>query len=122
MLDSHALYWWVTGSSRLSKPALDVIAEETNEVLVSAASFYELGLKIRRGLIPGDLGELRDAVLQDGFTRLAVDERHAGEAAMLDWDHRDPWDRILAAQARVELCSLVSVDQVFDGIEVERVW
>lgn len=122
LLDSHTVYWWVTGSSRLSAKARRLILDRGNGLLVSAVSIYEIELKVRRGRLHLPPQEMRAALRRNAVEDLAVTHEHAEYAACLDWEHRDPWDRILAAQASLENCTLVSVDRVFDDAGVYRQW
>ena len=122
LLDSHAVYWWMAGSTRLSETARGLILDTDNDLLVSAVSIYEIELKARRGRVDLPPQELRAALRRNAVGDLAITHEHAEYAACLDWDHRDPWDRLLAAQARLEGCALVSIDEVFDGIGVVRRW
>ena len=122
LLDSHAVYWWMAGSERLSRQARELILDIDNELMVSAVSIYEIELKAKRGGVDLPPQELRAALRRNAVRDLAVTHEHAEYAACLDWDHRDPWDRLLASQARLESCALVSTDEVFDGIGVDRHW
>ena len=122
LLDSHAVYWWMTGSVRLSDTARALIADDTNTLLVSAVSIYEIELKAKRRRVDLPPQELRAALRRNVVEELAITHDHAEYAAHLEWEHRDPWDRLLAAQARLENCALVSVDEVFDGIDIDRRW
>lgn len=122
LLDSHAVYWWVTGSTRLSGTAREIVLDSSNTVLVSAVSIYEIELKAARRRMDLPPRELRAVLRRNAVEELSVSHDHAEQAAHLDWDHRDPWDRMLAAQARLENCALVSVDEVFDGIGIDRRW
>lgn len=122
LLDSHAVYWWTIGSGRLSPKARTLIEDKANAILVSAVSFYELDNKMRLNKLDLKPQELRAAVTESGLRTLAISDLHAELAASFDWDHRDPWDRILAAQARLEHCTFVSTDLAFDAILHERVW
>ncbi len=122
LLDSHAVYWWTIGSDRLSATARSLIEDKANIILVSAVSFYELDNKMRLKKLDLKPQELRAAVMASGLQTLAISDLHAELAAAFDWDHRDPWDRILAAQARLEHCTFVSTDVVFDAVIPERVW
>ncbi|ACE94940.1 PilT domain-containing protein (plasmid) [Rhizobium phaseoli] len=122
LLDSHAVYWWTIGSGRLSDKARRLIEDKANNVLVSAVSFYELDNKMRLKKLDLKPQELRAAVTASGLQTLGISDLHAELAASFDWDHRDPWDRILAAQTRLEHCAFVSTDVVFDAILHERVW
>ena len=124
LLDSHTAYWWIAGDDRLSNCAEELILDDTNVVLVSAVSIYELEFKIKFkrnqiNLCPQVLIEtLRDNDIEE----LSVTHHHAEHAACFDWDHRDPWDRLLAAQAILEECVLVSVDREFDQVMTDRRW
>ena len=122
LLDSHAVLWWLTDSNRLSRKAAEAIADRANSVLVSAASCYELHYKASRGRLAVQSQALDTALDASGFESLAISSLHATEAGRLGWAHGDPWDRILAAQARLENCALVSLDEAFDKIGLERLW
>jgi PIN domain nuclease of toxin-antitoxin system len=122
LLDSHAVYWWTIGSDRLSGKARTLIEDKANTILVSAVSFYELDNKMRQKKLDLKPQELRAAVAASGLQTLDISDLHAELAAAFDWEHRDPWDRILAAQARLEHCTFVSTDGVFDAVLHERVW
>ena len=122
LLDSHAVYWWTIGSDRLSVTARLLIENKANTILVSAVSFYELDNKMRLKKLDLKPQELRAAVSDSGLQTLAITDLHAELAASFEWDHRDPWDRILAAQVRLEHCAFVSVDGAFDAVLHERVW
>ena len=122
LLDSHAVYWWMTGSARLSAAARELILDSANAVLVSAVSIYEIELKAGRRRVNLPPQELRAALRRNAVEELAITHDHAEYAAHLEWAHRDPWDRLLAAQALLENCVLVSVDKVFDGTSVDRRW
>ena len=122
LLDSHAVYWWMTGSAKLSPAARALIVNRENAVLVSAVSIYEIELKAGRQRVDLPPQELRAALRRNVVDELPVTHDHAEYAAQLEWEHRDPWDRLLAAQALLESCALVSVDRVFDGTAVDRRW
>lgn len=122
LLDTHALHWWLIDSPRLSTPARAAIADADNEVLASAASGYELAQLIRLGRIVGDVAELLPAVRASRFGMLALTIEHAIEAGSLPGPHRDPWDRLLMAQARIERLTVVTVDHVFHNYGVPVLW
>ena len=122
LLDSHAVYWWIAGSTRLSGTARELIVDRANSLLVSAVSIYEIELKAGRRHIDLPPQELRAAIRRNAVEDLSITHEHAEYAAQLDWDHRDPWDRLLAAQARLENCALLSLDEVFDTIGIDRRW
>lgn len=122
LLDSHAVYWWTIGSDRLSSRARSLIEDKNNTILVSAVSFYELNTKMRLNKLDLQPQELRTALRASGLQTIAISDLHAEFAAAFDWQHRDPWDRLLAAQTRLECCALISLDSAFDAILEERVW
>ncbi|WP_107676130.1 PIN domain-containing protein [Agrobacterium sp. LAD9] len=100
LLDSHAVYWWAIGSDRLSETARSIIEDKANTIFVSAVTFYELDNKMRLRKLDLKPQELRAAVTASGLQTLAITDLHAELAACFDWDHPDPWDRLLAAQTR----------------------
>ena len=112
----------MAGSARLSETARALILDNRHSLVVSAVSIYEIELKAKRRRVDLPPQELRAALRRNAIEDLAITHEHAEYAACLDWDHRDPWDRLLAAQARLEACTLVSADPVFDGLGVERRW
>lgn len=122
LLDSHAVYWWLTGSARLSAVARNLIVDSANLLQVSAVSIYEIELKAKRRRVDLPPQELRAALRRNAVEALSITHDHAEYAAQLGWDHRDPWDRLLAAQARLENSVLVSIDRVFDDIGIDRRW
>lgn len=99
-----------------------MIEDKANTILVSAVSFYELDNKIRARKLDLKPQELRAAVRASGLQMLAITDLHAELAASFDWDHHDPWDRLLAAQTRLEHCAFVSLDGAFDAVLNERIW
>ena len=125
LLDTHALLWWLDGDRRLSRKARGAIADEHATVLVSAASAWEIATKFRLGKLPGasDVADdVAGCVAGQGFESLDITIRHAQRAGRLGGDHRDPFDRMLIAQAQMEDVSIVSDDGVFDVYGVSRVW
>lgn len=111
LLDTHILIWWVTGSRKLSKSLHDRIRADENDVSVSAATFWEIAIKSRLGRIDIDLEDLRSAVRADGFTEIPVQIEHTLRLKMLPDHHRDPFDRLLIAQAIAEGHRLVTRDK-----------
>ena len=125
LLDTHALIWWLAGDTQLSRAAKAAIADETNEVHVSAASAWEIATKYRRGKLPGAgplMVDFAREVRQQGFIALPITLEHGQVAGSLPGDHGDPFDRMLIAQAREEKMALVSNETLFDLFGVTRLW
>lgn len=125
LLDTHALLWWLAGDDQLSAAAREAISDEENEVFDSAASAWEVATKHRIGKLPG-AGPLAVDILREirrqGFVALPISVEHGQAAGSLPGHHRDPFDRMLIAQARDERLALVSIERVFDDYGIERVW
>lgn len=125
LLDTHALLWWWKDDPRLSQRAAEAISNEANTVLVSAASAWEIATKHRIGKLPGvetALREFNELIVADGFSHLAVAHNHAIKAGGFDVEHRDPFDRMLAAQAMIEGAALVTDDAAMRLFRVESFW
>jgi len=125
LLDTHALLWWLAGDRRLPESAQRIIGDETNDIYVSAASAWEIATKLRLGKLHDPEGisvALRRHVAAQGFLELPITLEHAREAGMLPGPHRDPFDRMLVAQARLEELALVSNEEPFDRYGISRVW
>ena len=125
LLDTHALIWWTLGMARLSRAAHDAIADDDSEVFVSAVSALEIALKHRLGKLPlaGDLArDFEGEVDSEGFIGLPVSLRHGHLAGALPIMHKDPFDRLLMAQALGENLVLVSNERIFDAAGVSRLW
>lgn len=125
LLDTHAFLWWQFGHASLSLPAREAISNMGNEVFVSAASAWEITTKHRNGRLPHAgpiLPDIEGAVRSQGFYPLAVNMAHAQLAGAMPGDHRDPFDRMLIAQALLESLALVSNEKPFDAFGVTRLW
>jgi PIN domain nuclease of toxin-antitoxin system len=125
LLDTHALLWWLDGSRRLSRKARAAIGDEATSVFVSAASAWEITTKARLGKLPGAVDVAADVagcVAGQGFSAMDITILHAQRAGRLPGAHRDPFDRMLIAQAQLEDLPIVSDDDVFDGYGVTRFW
>ena len=117
LLDTHVLLWWLQGAP-LAEGAADRIAEPSNDVIISAATVWELSIKRQLGKVdmPPDLV---DQCRSQGFTFLAMDARHADHAGSLPLNHADPFDRMLVAQAELETLILVTRDRALASYGVQ---
>jgi PIN domain nuclease of toxin-antitoxin system len=124
LLDTHALLWWATRADGLSTKAKRAIASNSNEIYVSAASAWEITTKVRIGKLdwPTAAGSVNAYVLSQDFRALPISLDHAERAGQLAIAHRDPFDRMLIAQAQAEELWLVSNEAVFDASGVRRYW
>lgn len=125
LLDTHALLWWLDGDARLSRRVRTLIEKADEEVLVSAATAWEIATKVRLGKLPG-AGEVAENFLEmvatQGFRVLAISAEDALLAGSLDSNHRDPFDRMLAAQARRRRLQIASRDAALERLGAERLW
>lgn len=125
LLDTHALLWAVLSPSSLSREAAAIIADETNVVLVSAASAWEIATKVRIGKLPGAEAleeNFLDAMGLAGYSLLPIDAADALRAGRLPGDHRDPFDRMIAAQALAGDLPVLSSDPKLDIFSIRRIW
>lgn len=125
LLDTHALLWWFTDAPQLSAAAYTAIEDAENETHVSAASAWEIATKFRLGRLPGAgplAVDLNNEIARQGFVPLDITVLHGQNAGNLAGAQRDPFDRILIAQAIVERMALVSNESAFDAYGVHRLW
>jgi PIN domain nuclease of toxin-antitoxin system len=123
LLDTQAFLWWVTDDARLSKRAARAIGG--TPCLLSVASCWEMAIKAGLGKLelPGEVARFVQEQLEvNGFSLLPVSLEHACGVARLPFHHRDPFDRLLAAQARLDGVAIVSSDPIFTKYGVKRVW
>lgn len=125
LLDTHAFIWWMDADAALSRRARATIASSANECLFSIASAWEMAIKVSLGKLTGRGQIDRDVPEQlaaNGISMLPIDLGHVARVASLPFHHRDPFDRLLAAQALGEGIAIVSADRVFESYGVKRVW
>jgi len=125
LLDTHALLWWVDDAPDLTGAAKGAIADANNQCYLSLASCWEMAIKSR-------LGKLRltkpverfvaEQLAANGFTLLTIELRHAAKVENLPPHHRDPFDRLLIAQAIAEKLTVVTADRVFSDYGVKVIW
>jgi PIN domain nuclease of toxin-antitoxin system len=125
LLDTHTLLWATLSPSFLSRKASTIIANELNVILVSAASAWEIATKVRLGKLPGAEAlerEFLEVMNHAGYTLLAIDAESALRAGRLIAEHRDPFDRMIAAQALASDIPILSTDARLDTFGVRRIW
>jgi PIN domain nuclease of toxin-antitoxin system len=125
LLDTHTFIWWDSQSSQIPASTLDLLKSSDNELLLSLVSVWEIQIKSHLGKL-----ELKAPLLdivqrqgsQNGVVILPITLNHIIELDQLPWHHKDPFDRLLIAQSRVESASLVSKDPVLDQYKCQRLW
>jgi PIN domain nuclease of toxin-antitoxin system len=125
LVDTHVLIWAGLAPARIGKRAAAILSDKSNDVFVSAASAWEIATKVRLGKLPG-AEELErdfiDSVQNAGYTLLPITASHALRAGRLTGDHRDPFDRIIAAQAIAEDIPILSIDKTLEAFGIRRIW
>ena len=125
LLDTHAFLWWVINDKRLSQAAGQAIADDDNDVLISAAAAWEIAIKFQKGKLPEADPLVRDmtgAIADQDFEELSVTVDDAARAGALPGPLRDPFDRMLIAQALSRDLVLISNESLFDRYDVRRLW
>jgi PIN domain nuclease of toxin-antitoxin system len=124
LLDTHALIWWFEGSPKLPKRASSVLGNPSNAIFISAVVGWELAIKVQVGKFhtPSLVQDLDGIIQREGFAELGISLEHAVRAGLLPMHHRDPFDRLLVAQAQALNVPIVTADAVFDHYGVQRVW
>src|SRR5436190_6797575 len=124
LLDTHALIWWFEGSPKLSKRASSVLGNPSNAIFISAVVGWELAIKVQVGKFhtPSLVQDLDGIIQREGFAELGISLEHAVRAGLLPMHHRDPFDRLLVAQAQALNVPIVTPDAVFDHYGVQRLW
>lgn len=125
LLDTHAFLWWLAGDDALSVQARTAIGDTRNTVFVSAATAWEIATKVRIGKLPGATtiaAGLAHVVVGQGFVQLPISFEHGQAAGALPGPHKDPFDRMLIAQAMLNGIALVSNEQLFDAYDIRRLW
>lgn len=125
LLDTHTILWFTLDLPRIGPAALSAIADPSNEKFASPASYWELAIKIGTGkyALTQPFEEfVRVTIDNNGFNHLPISPRHAAALAALPFHHRDPFDRMLVAQALTEGMTLLGADAAIDSYSVWRIW
>ncbi len=121
LLDTHAALWWLSDDDRLGNSAAELIADPSSQVLLSAAVVWEVAIKRSLGKLEAP-EDFATTLLAAGALALPITLEHADTVAGLDWHHRDPFDRLLIAQAKLERAVLVSNDPALHAYDTPLVW
>jgi PIN domain nuclease of toxin-antitoxin system len=125
LLDTHAVLWWSLNDPRLPGAARSAIADPDNQPYMSLCSVWEIAIKFGLGKLPeaeNFVADLREERAVPEFAQLPLTARHAVLAGTMDIGHKDPFDRLLIAQATIEGLTLVSNERLFDRFGVSRLW
>jgi PIN domain nuclease of toxin-antitoxin system len=125
LLDTHTLLWWLSDDPNLPPSARKLMARGSSSLLVSAASAWEIAIKVRSGKLQGAAelaADFAGHLAREQFEPLPITVEHAVRAGLLPGPHRDPFDRMLIAQAQAENVPIISNDAAFDDYRVRRLW
>ena len=125
LLDTHAFLWFILDDPQLSTSAKGLIAEPDNEIAISPASYWEIAIKIslNKYSLPEPYGVFMEREINaNDFCILPIELKHTAALTTLPFHHRDPFDRLLIAQAMVEGIPLVSNDPALDAYSISRLW
>jgi len=125
LLDTHAFLWFIAGDSSLSATARSAIEDVNNTCYMSVASLWEIAIKVSIDKL--ELSEpfetlISEQLAENGIELLDISVEHTALIVSMPFHHRDPFDRLIAAQAKIEQLTLISVDEIFDLYGVERLW
>ncbi len=124
LLDTNALHWWLDDPDRLSAIAVKAIENRSNSVVISTVVPWELAIKTNLGKLKSQilLANWDAKLAEESFTDLPIDSSHAIRAGLLPRHHKDPFDRMLIAQAQATGWPIISADPVFDHYDIRRIW
>lgn len=125
LLDTHTFLWFVLDEPQLSASASALIEDTANDILISPATFWEIAIKVKLGKL--DLRSPYDVFMHRGivgneFTILPIEPKHTSLLTTMPLHHKDPFDRLLVAQAKVENMAIISGDEMLDAYGVQRLW
>ena len=124
LIDTQVLFWWYSEPSKLSRSAVSILEDGSNVLLVSAVTAWELAIKVMLGKLDALslVIDLEGFLREEGFTELPITVPQATRAGLLPLHHRDPFDRILVAQAQDLATPIISSDRLLDRYDVKRLW
>lgn len=124
LLDTHILIWFIEDSKSLSKNIKKEIANQDNSIYVSMASHWEMAIKHSLGKLDfkHKLSKVFEQIIENGFNIMQISPLHVLKVSELPFHHKDPFDRLLIAQAIVEDVHIVTADDIFEKYKVKRIW
>ena len=124
LLDTHVVIWWLESAPMLSKRAFAILSAPDNTLHVSAAVGWEIAIKVNVGKVRSAelIGDIPGFMAREGWKELPISLEHAVRAGLLPLHHRDPFDRLLVAQAQALNLPILSADRALDGYDVRRLW
>ena len=124
LLDTHAFVWFMDGDKKLSTKAKKEIEDSDNQIILSIASLWEMSIKISIGKLELEkpFVDVISYVSEKGIEILSINFEHTLEVSKLEFHHKDPFDRLIISQAKIENMTIVSKDKLFDDYNVKRLW
>ncbi|NCJ07179.1 PIN domain-containing protein [Synechococcales cyanobacterium C] len=125
LLDTHAFIWWDSAPQKLPTVTFDCIQTPENQVLLSLTSLWEIQIKLQLGKLTlrGNLADIvQEQQAENNFILLPIEFSHILELEQIPQHHRDPFDRLLIAQSRVELAAIVTRDAIFESYDCQVIW
>ena len=125
LLDTHAVLWWLFEAELLSFHSFGILSDPKIDIYVSAVTPMEISTKYRKGRLPGAapiIGKFAEVARAEGWKPLAIELAHSDLAGSFSSPHRDPWDRLLAAQSRIEDLALVTSDSEMHTFDITTYW
>jgi PIN domain nuclease of toxin-antitoxin system len=125
LLDTHTFLWYIMDQAQMTGKILSIVNDRQNQIYVSHASLWEIAIKVSIGKLhlPKPFEQfVYDQIIQNNFRTLSIEPRHINVVVQLPLHHRDPFDRLLVAQASTENMQFISRDPIFDDYAVQRLW
>lgn len=124
LLDTHTFIWYVEDDARLPETTKEIIKSEENTILISIASLWEISIKtsLNKLTLKASIEEIINLIMENGFELLPILPSHIIKNNLLEYYHRDPFDRMIIAQGLSEEIVIVGKDEMFDKYDVTRIW
>lgn len=125
LLDTHAVLWWLFEAELMSFQSFEIMADPKIDLYVSAVTPMEISTKFRTGRLPGAapiIGKFAEIARAEGWKPMPIELVHSDLAGSFESPHRDPWDRLLAAQAKIEKLALVTSDKQMQTFDITTYW